>query len=330
MFSKHQRLLLTKNVVVEQLSLSLRASMVAAANASSLGALEASTFGFSERFPDLPADMSRPHAYRGFTPLLEAARGRAVSAIGTFSTSQRSQIGSRATADISFYEFPEKFTNIKHSRGVKRSEPRFREFHDDASPGPIYKPFGELGYGAPAMKFSRAPRFPSSNVQSSRRSSTPVSPVNKRPESQNSSSRCTFGIRHDHLELRLPAPATPLETAKDTVGKLPPYSGKFGTSSRSPGREASLVTPGPGHFLKAEFVSNAPSHTIGRPRRPQRSETPGPGAYRIDKYKPVNKPRGETFARVGHNILRDLPGLDSPGPALYSKLREHVSPQRSL
>jgi hypothetical protein len=284
--------------------------------------MERSTFGRAPRACSVMDDRSRdsaPHAYRGFTPLLEVAQGRAVSNIGcTFTSSQRPPLVQPSACPVGFYEDESTLARVKHSRGVKRSEPRFRHLVDDASPGPIYRPFEPSPSTKPGMKFSKAPRFTSSTPASNGR--PPSQQFDKQASASTSSVECTFGVRHTHLEPRphSTAPAIPYIGPADVLAHMPQYAGRLGPASNGLASDIVAATPGPGHFLKGDYTSAGPQWSFGRRHAARAPPTPGPGAYRIDKYKPFNKPRGETFAKVGHNILKDLPGLESPGPALYS------------
>lgn len=303
--------------------------------------VERPTFLRAQRFHDVPDDdAARPHAYRGFTSLLERVHGRAVSPIGTFSTGARSTLGNRAATPVSFYESRDQFVDIRHSRGVKRTAPRFQNAVDDASPGPIYKPFHDLSSSSTvSVKFSRAPRFPPPTISlqaggrhysaaEKQSSNTPTRHNNQKAEAQGSKPRCTFGVRHDHLVVK-PAtvvPAVPLVGPVDPVAQLPRYSGKFLSAARVSGIDeitTHATTPGPGHFLKADYQPTSAAYTMGRPRHThgsrQHAATPGPGAYRIEKFSPISRPPLSTFARCGHeSVAVGAPGWDSPGPALYA------------
>jgi hypothetical protein len=95
-------------------------------------------------------------------------------------------------------------------------------------------------------------------------------------------------------------------------------------SQRKGGKEKGVqkeVTPGPGHFLSSVFQSHAEKWTIGRRFRPNVSTTPGPGAYQPEKAFRSGKPKAATFARSGRpSTSLGMAGVDSPGPALYSRL----------
>lgn len=287
--------------------------------------MQRSTFGNTSRPCSSMDDCwdERPHVYRGFTPLIEAAHGRAVSSVGTFTTSERPPLVSGSTCPVGFYCDESTLARVRHSRGVKRTEPRFRNLADDASPGPIYKPYESAAAARPGMKFSKASRFPTSQQREPARLRGTMEPYDQplappRCPSEAAKERCTFGVRHDHTDPRplSTKPATPYLGPGDLLADLPPYAGRMGSAMG--GTKKVDPSPGPGHFLKGQYSAGGPQWTFGRRRPSKAPATPGPGAYRLDKYKPFNKPRGENFARVGHDILRNLPGLDSPGPALYS------------
>ncbi|CUG92659.1 membrane-associated protein, putative [Bodo saltans] len=288
--------------------------------------MEKSTFGRAPRACSVMDDRSHhdnaPHSYRGFTPILEVAHGRAVSNIGcTFTSSQRPPLVRPSACPVGFYEDESTLARVKHSRGVKRSEPRFRHLVDDASPGPIYRPFEPSPSSKPGMKFSKAARFAASPSAGNGRSQLQTFEKLASSSVQSSSAaECTFGSRHKHLEPRphSTAPAIPYIGPSDVLAHMPAYAGRLGPASSGLASDVNAVTPGPGHFLKGDYAAAGPQWSFGRRQAARAPPTPGPGAYRIDKYKPFNKPRGETFAKVGHNILKDLPGLESPGPALYS------------
>ena len=117
----------------------------------SINALQAS-FGASTRFPRAEGD-HRPHCYRAFTPLLESAQGKFLSPQGTFSTGERSTLVGNSNAPVTFYDYSTTLATKKHSRGVKRSARRFVNHMEEASPGPIYRPFE-------GADVSRSPHFP--------------------------------------------------------------------------------------------------------------------------------------------------------------------------
>ena len=76
----------------------------------------------------------------GFRSFLETANGKAVSPIGTFGTSRRkNDLRLTCGSDTLYYPSDGVDAVTKSSKGVWRTEPRFKPLTDDASPGPIYK-----------------------------------------------------------------------------------------------------------------------------------------------------------------------------------------------
>lgn len=300
----------------------------------SVNALRTS-FGASSRFPKSVED-PRPHSYRAFTPLLQSAQGRFVSPHGTFSSGERSTLVGTSNAPVSFYDYSSTLAVKKHSRGVKRSARRFVNEMEEASPGPIYRPF-EGAEVSRSTTFPKGARFPvalpeqphpsqlhhrmSSVVAQAVGASAASMLLSDSAKKKRAEPACTFGVRHSHLDAKPSVvPMIPTLAPASMLDDQPPYRGHFSKSERpnafGPSRD---VMPGPGQFLKVEYTTTAPSWGFGRRHRVSTPSTPGPGAYRIEKAF-VNS-KGPKFSKSLRDAVACAAGTDSPGPALYSRVQ---------
>jgi hypothetical protein len=284
---------------------------------------EKTTFGAGDRFSSTPDP--RPAFYKAFQPLSHSAQGRAVSPVGTFTTGPKGTCFNVQVNDVP-YSIIEHQVAPAHSRGVKRTGPRFPSPGDESSPGPIYKPFDN--HSVPGVKLNGAARFnPPSAADGPtappkrKKLAEYIADARKDDVNQQNPRSCSFGIRHAHLEHQPPqATGVPPLGPADPLAHVPPYAGKFGSADRAPHHPQSL-TASTGSHLKMQSIVDTPQWTIGRRRRQPVSATPGPGAYNIAKYSPVSKPDRPTFSRTVHDgKIFTVLGRDSPGPALYSDL----------
>ena len=282
---------------------------------------ERTTFGAGDRFAATPEP--RPAFYKGFAPLSHAAQGRATSPVGTFTTGPKGKLFDVEVNDVPF-RCADAPLSPPHSRGVKRTAPRFYTPDEEGSPGPIYKPYD--AHPVPTLKFATAARFSDaagrkdeSNgvVVRRKKLSEYINEARNEHTPRKGENQCSFGIRHAHLEQKpVTSNAEPLGP-ENPLKRIPEYTGKFGTSDRKP--DLLLPSSSTGSQAKIQTVVDTPQWTIGRRRKLAVSSTPGPGAYNVEKYKPFSKPNRPTFTRTVHDgKIFTLVGRDSPGPAVYS------------
>jgi hypothetical protein len=240
------------------------------------------------------------------TPV-EGARGKIVSAKGTFATATRRTMPGRTHASpIAFYTMPSALESLRASRGVVVTGPRFQgeTFAGHESPGPIFFPDaprhvrGGTMAGSerfPAPRPSRgassgivvsSPQFGHSNaaIGGSPSGAHSVASGNQ-SRASSATRRCTFGVR----PLKTNSPWT--EASSDATHSYLPaddghriVGGVLGTApkvSSFAGAADAADTPGPNHFHVPTRIGEGRGFFVGRRLRAPPSLTPGPGAYDV-------------------------------------------------